>query len=114
MINFRAFNLGTPYVNTIIIIFLLGFKDNDTFSDMALVDFQISRVGSPVYDLSYCLYAAATKDILDKLDELLDEYFNSLKQMLLLFGENVDDIYPYTVFKDEWRRYSKASKYEVK
>ncbi|KAI4466539.1 hypothetical protein MML48_2g00015975 [Holotrichia oblita] len=76
--------------------------------DLRLVDFQIARETLPVMDLSYFFYCSAiTQENLDKLDFYLDYYYENLKDFVKKLGSNVDKIYPYDTFKDDWRRFCK-------
>ncbi|CAH0546171.1 unnamed protein product [Brassicogethes aeneus] len=87
--------------------FLFTYDENGNFSKMAFIDFQCIRVASPVHDLAYCFYTGASKEVLDKLDEILKVYHESLSEVLGQCGENVEKVYPFSVLKEEWKLYSK-------
>lgn len=62
-------------------------------------------VGSPIFDLSYSFYSGANKETLRKLDKFLKIYYESLSEHLQQYGLKVDEIYPFEVMKQEWKRY---------
>ncbi|KAK9720321.1 Ecdysteroid kinase-like family [Popillia japonica] len=76
--------------------------------DLRLVDFQVIRRTLPVMDLAYFFYCSAiTQENLDKLDFYLDYYYDNLNDYVKKLGSNLAKIYPYEIFKDNWRRYCK-------
>lgn len=64
------------------------------------------RLGSPIYDLTYCLYSGGTKAIFDNLDHFLQVYYDSLSQNLREYGCDPNEVYPFKAIKEEWRTYS--------
>lgn len=74
---------------------------------MTLIDFQQTSSGSPVLDLSYCLYAGASGDALEKLDCYLKIYHDSLSSILKEFNLDTEKIYTIHTLKNEWRKYCK-------
>ncbi|CAH0550365.1 unnamed protein product [Brassicogethes aeneus] len=73
--------------------------------DLKILDWQILKVGSPVHDLSYCLYSGGSKDTFDRLDDLLQVYFKSFSDILKKAGLNSEEVYPYSLLKEEWKKY---------
>lgn len=63
--------------------------------------------GSPVYDLSYCLYSGGSTEIFDKLDDYLKIYHSSLANTLNEFGLEAEQLYSINTLKKEWKIYSK-------
>lgn len=63
--------------------------------------------GSPCCDLSYCLYSAASKEILKDLDYYLRVYHDSLSATLRQFGCDSRTLYPLQELKNDWKRYCK-------
>lgn len=53
---------------------------------MVFIDFQLSSLGSPIYDLSYYLYAVADEEVLQHFNSLLATYHHSLMSFLKKLG----------------------------
>ncbi|XP_045467060.1 uncharacterized protein LOC123675659 [Harmonia axyridis] len=95
---------GDSWINN----FLLGYEEEkpSTPSQMYFVDFQLSSFDSPVRDLSYFIYTACDKTVLDDFDLLLRKYHSSLSESLDSLGCNVDDIFSYGQLKEHWKKYA--------
>ncbi|KAF2893917.1 hypothetical protein ILUMI_12260 [Ignelater luminosus] len=76
-------------------------------TNMCLIDLQISRLGSPVLDLSYFLYACGSKEVLNNYERYLDIYHDSLSEYLQKLGSDPKKIYPRSVFREQWKQLSK-------
>lgn len=51
--------------------------------DVKMIDFQIARIGSPIYDLPYFLCTSTSFEVLDQhLDDLCDAYYTRFIQFL--------------------------------
>lgn len=74
---------------------------------MRFIDFQLSRVASPVLDLSYYLYTCTDKTVLDHFDFLLQAYHISLSDSLKQLGCNCEDILTYEQLKRQWGKYGR-------
>ncbi|KAJ3659962.1 hypothetical protein Zmor_011623 [Zophobas morio] len=88
------------------------FKYDDTANgrkpvDMRLLDFQLIKVGSPVCDLSYCLYSGASKKVFDNLNEYLQIYHDSLSSFVRELGSDPERLFPFSVLKEHWRKYAR-------
>ncbi|KAJ8926076.1 hypothetical protein NQ315_009932 [Exocentrus adspersus] len=80
--------------------------DNKTQpTDMRFIDFQLSKVASPVFDLSYYLYTCADKPVLDQFDFLLQAYHSSLSDALEELGLDCEQVLSYDQLKQHWRKY---------
>lgn len=75
--------------------------------DIKLLDFQLVCNGTPVFDLSYCLYSGSSGEVLSKLDDYLQIYHSSLSETLNEFDLNSETIYPFKTLKEEWKKYCK-------
>ncbi|CAH1365646.1 unnamed protein product [Tenebrio molitor] len=82
--------------------------DSSVPSRVRILDWQISSVGSPVYDLSHLLFACISKEDLNDLDLILEQYYKSFSTYLRRLGSDPDTLYPNTVFLDEWNKYSRV------
>lgn len=75
---------------------------------VALLDWQISQYSTPVFDLSYFLFACVSENDLNNLDELLNVYYQVFtEQLRQLNVENPQQVYPQSQFHEEWKNYSK-------
>ncbi|CAH1975011.1 unnamed protein product [Acanthoscelides obtectus] len=86
---------------------MFSYDETNRVKDIRLIDFQICRTGTPVFDLSYCFYSGASKALLSQLNYFLDVYHDSLSRSLEQFGLSSDVIYPMSVLKEEWKKYCK-------
>lgn len=74
-------------------------------TDLKFIDFQQMTLGTPIYDLSYCLYSGGTKEIFSELNYFIEVYYNSLANMLMKFGLDIKNIYTLNSLKLEWKKY---------
>lgn len=74
---------------------------------MCLIDLQIARLGPPILDISYFLYSCSSKKVIDNYEHYLDKYHDSLSEHLRRLGSNPDELYPYSVFREQWKKFSK-------
>ena len=74
---------------------------------MRLIDFQVLRVGSPVCDLSYCLYSGASKKVLDNLSVFLKVYYGSFSSFVKSMGSDPEKLFPFSALMDHWKKYSR-------
>ncbi|XP_030762360.1 uncharacterized protein LOC115887156 [Sitophilus oryzae] len=90
--------------------FLFQYDDGDTEQQIckkvALVDFQMSSVNSPVFDLSYFIYSVADKDGLTHFEELLNYYYDHFSNYLIELGSDPGVIFSYSDLLRHWRQYS--------
>lgn len=63
--------------------------------------------GSPVFDLSYCLYSGGSSDAFNKLEEYLKMYHTSYSSTLHSFGFQAVSIYSFSTLKTEWKNFCK-------
>lgn len=75
--------------------------------DIKLLDFQLVSSGSPVLDLSYCFYSGGSGESLNNLNVFLKIYHDSLSDTLKVFNLDVEQMYPFTRLKEEWKTYCK-------
>ncbi|ERL93971.1 uncharacterized protein LOC109533289 [Dendroctonus ponderosae] len=70
------------------------------------LDFQVTKLSSPVMDLSYHIYATASEKELAQLKELLQIYYSSLSSMLKKLGCDPEKVFPYEELIRQWKKYS--------
>ncbi|GJQ82626.1 hypothetical protein Trydic_g19647 [Trypoxylus dichotomus] len=87
---------------------MFQYKDEDRTNpkDVMLVDWQVLRSSSPVYDLCYFFYALASEESLNNLDSHLKVYYTELSDQVKQLGSNPETLYPEKIFRSEWKRYS--------
>ncbi|XP_015836997.2 uncharacterized protein LOC107397414 [Tribolium castaneum] len=78
-----------------------------TVTDIRLIDWQLMKSGSPVCDLSYCLYSGASKQIFDNLDHYLRIYHDSFSDCVTELGSDPHKLYPFEALKADWKKYAK-------
>lgn len=84
---------------------MFKYTKDGKLADMKLVDFQITRAGSPVYDLSYFFYTGGNEEIFDKLEDYLKVYHDSLSTNIRQLGSDPEKLYPFKQLQDDWKRY---------
>ncbi|KAG5896182.1 hypothetical protein JTB14_016957 [Gonioctena quinquepunctata] len=73
--------------------------------DIRLIDFQITNLSTPVFDLSYCLYSGGSREIFDELDYYLAVYRKSLAETLVKLKCHPELEYSLDMIKEEWRKH---------
>ncbi|XP_060517214.1 uncharacterized protein LOC132696418 [Cylas formicarius] len=90
--------------------FLFTYKNHDIHHEnpqkVALLDFQLSRLSSPVFDLSYYLYTACSEEQLGNFEDLLHIYHSSLSESLKQLGTDPEKMFPYSTLRRHWSEYS--------
>lgn len=71
-----------------------------------LIDFQLSHVASPVFDLSYHLYATASETALDEFSGLLRIYYDTLSFCLKRLGYDPEKVFSFRELERQWKIYS--------
>ncbi|CAH1163581.1 unnamed protein product [Phaedon cochleariae] len=82
-------------------------EESDDIEDIRIIDFQFSRVGTVVFDISFCIYDGVSGENLDDLDHYLRVYHQSLSESLRKYNLDPEQVYSYDEFQQEWKRYSK-------
>ncbi|XP_050296555.1 uncharacterized protein LOC126736306 [Anthonomus grandis grandis] len=86
------------------ILFKYGDKTKKIPSNVCFIDWQISKLGSPVLDLSYFYCACASPDDYQNLKSNLKTYHDTLSRYLRECDCDPDEIYSFDRFMDEWKR----------
>lgn len=82
-------------------------EDHENPIDIALIDWQLLREASPVFDISFFVYTIAAPEVLDNLTQYLDFYYQHLSETISELGSNPDVLYPKSVFDQEWKQHGK-------
>lgn len=78
----------------------LARKTNE--NEALMLDFQLTRSGSPVLDLSTFIYACTDKSVWDtKFHTLLKFYHDELCKVIKLLGSNPENLYQWSTFMKE-------------
>ncbi|KRT78401.1 hypothetical protein AMK59_7341, partial [Oryctes borbonicus] len=72
-----------------------------------LIDWQLLRQASPVFDISYFFYTISSQEGLDNLNHYLELYYQELRERIKGLGSDPDTLYPLHVFRKEWKENSK-------
>lgn len=73
--------------------------------DVRFLDFQISRLHSPGFELAHFLYLSAPKRVMDEIDKYLIYYHKALSDFLRQLGSDPDVLLPFEVLLKDWRKY---------
>lgn len=70
-----------------------------------LIDWQLLRQASPVFDISYFFYTIASEDALNNLDDYLRIYHEELSKRMRDLGSDPDILYPFKILRKEWKQH---------
>ncbi|XP_057654476.1 uncharacterized protein LOC130892834 isoform X1 [Diorhabda carinulata] len=97
------------------VVFLHGDNWNNNFmfkyeegapAAVSIVDWQLSSIRSPVFDISRFLFSVCRKKALDKLRELLKYYYDCFSDHLIKLGSDPEKLFSFSDFKRHWKKYS--------
>ncbi|XP_072396748.1 uncharacterized protein [Diabrotica undecimpunctata] len=85
---------------------LFLFKDNDRSNPqhVALIDFQITCLHSPIMDLSYFLFINLSSEDFAQIKEFLEFYYSELSSVLAELGSDVNKLFPKHVMQEHLRK----------
>ncbi|KAJ8977342.1 hypothetical protein NQ317_017756 [Molorchus minor] len=88
--------------------FMFKYKQNDRTSpyDVKILDWQLSTLLSPAFDLAYLIYANSSQTELDRFDELLETYYSSFSNFLRDLGSDPEKLFSYKDLKRHWAKHS--------
>jgi thiamine kinase-like enzyme len=88
--------------------FMFKYANNNKTKllDVCFLDFQLSRLASPVYDLSYFLFTCLSEDDIPNFDEIVNVYYESLSEFLRKLGSDPDKMFPFEELQKQWKRFS--------
>lgn len=92
-------NIFTP-------LFVIFQEENGKVNQLKLLDHQMIRNSTPVHDLSYFFYSAASEKDFKQLDDYLHIYYTAFNRHLQEFGVNSDNAVQWSSFKEDWRNYA--------
>jgi hypothetical protein len=71
------------------------------------LDFQFSRLTSPICDLSYFLFSCISEEDIEHFDEINNLYYKSLSDYLKKLGSDPNKVFPFDAFTNQWRQFGK-------
>jgi hypothetical protein len=96
---------GDVFINNILFHYPLE-ETEETPDKLCLIDFQMSRYGSPALDLSYFLIRYYTEEAGHNYQDLLRVYHDALREFVRQLGSNAGELYPFSVLQEEMQKYS--------
>ncbi|KAF7271826.1 hypothetical protein GWI33_015306 [Rhynchophorus ferrugineus] len=89
--------------------FLFKYEDDDTEHEnctkVALLDFQMSSINSPVFDLSQFIYSCTSEEGLSQFDLMLDFYYDHFANYLLELGTD-PSVFTRSDLTAHWKKYA--------
>nr|XP_049462801.1 uncharacterized protein LOC125906714 [Anopheles coluzzii] len=83
-------------------------EDNKTPSNIKLIDWQLSRYGSPVLDLVYFIFNCTDEEMRShSYQRLLSIYYHSLSEHLHNLGGDVERQYPRIAFREQLKKFGR-------
>ncbi|KAG5880138.1 hypothetical protein JTB14_002158 [Gonioctena quinquepunctata] len=103
-------NHGDSWCNNM--MFKYKELDNQTKPfEVCILDWQISKKGSPAADLCYFFLAHSPKDILYDYKNYLKLYHDTITRNLREFSCDPEEVFPYTLLEEHWNDYIKFGLY---
>lgn len=75
-------------------------------SDVCIIDWQLSKLGSPGVDLTYFLFTNGSEEILDDYKKYLRLYYDVLCQKLVEFSCDPEEVFPYEELEKQFNKHS--------
>jgi thiamine kinase-like enzyme len=96
---------GDAIINNILFHYPLEETEENP-DKLCLIDFQMSRYGSPALDLSFFLLRYHTEEAGHNYRELLRVYHDALREFLMEMGSKADELFPFSALEEEMQKYS--------
>ncbi|KAL3282160.1 hypothetical protein HHI36_005355 [Cryptolaemus montrouzieri] len=104
--NYVVLRHGDCWMNN----FLFHYDENEINPDkVAVIDWQMSMIGSPMSDLAFFLFYGCSKTELDHLDDLLDFYYDNLSNNLRKLGSEPETCFPKGKVMETFKKYALAA-----
>lgn len=72
-----------------------------------MIDWQISGLASPIFDLSCHIFSTANTEENNNITTYLDVYYQSFCKTLSSFGCKANDLFAYSELLDHWKKFSR-------
>ncbi|GJQ78456.1 hypothetical protein Trydic_g11575 [Trypoxylus dichotomus] len=89
------------------VLFSYDEKHPNIPTNIMLVDWQLVRYGSPAKDLGYFFYPIASESTMENYEHYMKVYYEELCGQIRQFGSDPEILYPFDVFKMEWKQFVK-------
>jgi hypothetical protein len=96
---------GDVFINNILFHYPLE-ETEETPDRLCLIDFQMSRYGSPALDLSFFLLRYYTEEAGHNYQDLLRVYHEALSEFVRELGSNAVELFPFSALEEEMQKYS--------
>ncbi|XP_023012807.2 uncharacterized protein [Leptinotarsa decemlineata] len=80
-------------------------------SKVCILDWQLSKFGSPAADLTYFFFAHSPKEVLYDYQKYLKLYHDTVCQNLKEFSCDPEEIFPYNLLEEHWIHFIKFGVY---
>jgi len=96
---------GDAFINNFLFHYPLE-ETGETPDKLCLIDFQMSRYGSPALDLSFFLLRYYSEEAGHNYRDLLRVYHDALREFVMELGSNADELFPFSALEEEMQKYS--------
>ncbi|XP_044263381.1 uncharacterized protein LOC123010504 [Tribolium madens] len=86
--------------------FLFYCDERNNPIKVSIIDWQISRLASPILDLSHFIFSCTSENDLNDLTNILEYYHKCFSDFLTQMGSS-ENLYPKTQFFEDWKKLSK-------
>ena len=77
--------------------------ENDKAKEIALLDFQGSKLNCPAYDVVYTIYSSTLPEFREKeLENWMKTYYDQFSFDMKTLGYDLNHIYPYSQFQNDF------------
>lgn len=102
--DFNTIGHGDSWVNN----FLFKLDQDGRPTNLALIDWQISRYAPPILDLAYFIFTSTDKALRDAhFEHLQNLYYATLAQTLRQFGCDPESVYPEPEYRSQWVKFGR-------
>ncbi|RZC42503.1 EcKinase, DUF1679, and/or APH domain containing protein [Asbolus verrucosus] len=77
------------------------------YENESFLDFQLCRLASPVYDLSYFLLCCLLEEDVQNFDDIIKVYYKRFTSFLRELGNDPNKIFPLEELMNQWRKFAK-------
>ncbi|GJQ82638.1 hypothetical protein Trydic_g19656 [Trypoxylus dichotomus] len=93
---------GDSWCNNVMFLYENEESTDDPI-DLVLIDWQLLRPASPVFDISFFFLTVASEDALKETNYYLKLYHDELSKQLKLLGSEPDILYPFSALLKHWK-----------
>ncbi|KAG5863225.1 hypothetical protein JTB14_038435 [Gonioctena quinquepunctata] len=71
-----------------------------------IIDWQMSGIRSPVFDLAHFIYCSGCNEAFEEFDEVLICYYQSFSSFLQQLGSDPQELFTFSDLKRHWKKYA--------